>query len=53
MADVWPMAVATFLGSIALAVIFLYAYDKPVRRCLSRKNKATLDLEKFEKHYAK
>ena len=37
MADVWPMAVATFFGSIALAVIFLYAYDKPVRRWLSKK----------------
>lgn len=37
MADVWPMAVATFFGSIALAVIFLYAYDRPVRRFLSRK----------------
>ena len=41
MADVWPMAVATFLGSIVLAVIFLYAYDKPVRRWLSRKDKAS------------
>lgn len=41
MADVWPMAVATFLGSIALAVIFLYAYDKPVRRWLSQKNKVS------------
>lgn len=36
MADVWPMAVATFFGSIVLAVIFLYAYDKPVRRWLSK-----------------
>ena len=37
MADVWPMAVATFCGSIVLATIFLYAYDKPVRRWLSSK----------------
>jgi len=36
MADVWPMAVATFFSSICLAVIFLYAYDKPVRRWLSK-----------------
>ncbi len=36
MSDVWPMAVVTFIGSIILAVIFLYAYDKPVRRWLSR-----------------
>lgn len=36
MADVWPMAVATFLGSIVLATVFLYAYDKPVRRWLSK-----------------
>lgn len=35
MADVWPMAVATFCGSIVLATVFLYAYDKPVRRWLS------------------
>lgn len=37
MADVWPMAVATFFGSILLAAILLYAYDRPVRRWLSRK----------------
>lgn len=37
MADVWPMAVATFFGSIVLATVFLYAYDKPVRRWLSKK----------------
>lgn len=36
MADVWPMAVATFCGSIVLAVLFLYAYDRPVRRWLSK-----------------
>jgi len=35
MTDVWPMAAATFIGSIILAVIFLYAYDRPVRRWLS------------------
>lgn len=35
MSDVWPMAVATFCGSIIMAVIFLYAYDKPVRRRLT------------------
>ena len=40
MADVWPMAVATFFSSIVLAVIFLYAYDKPVRRWLLRFGKA-------------
>ena len=40
MADVWPMAVMTFLGSIALAVLFLYGYDKPVRRWLSRRAEA-------------
>lgn len=37
MADVWPMAVAAFFGSIILATIFLYAYDKPVRRWLASK----------------
>lgn len=37
MADVWPMAVATFFGSIVLATLFLYAYDRPVRRWLSKK----------------
>lgn len=37
MADVWPMAVATFCGSIVLASLFLYAYDRPVRRWLSKK----------------
>lgn len=37
MADVWPMAVATFCGSIVLATVFLFAYDKPVRRWLSRR----------------
>ena len=37
MANVWPMAVATFFGSIVLATVFLYAYDKPVRRWLSKK----------------
>lgn len=37
MSDVWPMAVATFFGSIVLATIFLYAYDKPVRRWLSKR----------------
>lgn len=36
MSDVWPMAVATFFGSIALASFFLYAYDRPVRRWLSK-----------------
>lgn len=36
MADVWPMAVATFCGSIVLATLFLYAYDRPVRRWLSK-----------------
>jgi len=36
MSDVWPMAAVTFFGSIILAVIFLYAYDKPVRHRLSR-----------------
>ena len=35
MADVWPMAVATFCGSIVLATVFLYAYDKPIRRWLA------------------
>lgn len=37
MADVWPMAVATFCGSIALATLCLYAYDRPVRRWLSQR----------------
>lgn len=37
MADVWPMAVATFCGSLVLATVFLYAYDKPVRKWLSQK----------------
>lgn len=36
MADVWPMAVATFVVSILLATLLLYAYDKPVRRLLSK-----------------
>lgn len=36
MADVWPMAVATFVGSLLLATILLYVYDLPVRRWLSR-----------------
>lgn len=36
MADVWPMAVATFAGSILLATLLLYGYDKPVRRLLSK-----------------
>lgn len=36
MADVWPMAVATFFGSIVLATLFLYCYDKPLRRWLSK-----------------
>lgn len=39
MADVWPMAVATFGGSIVLATVFLYAYDKPVRRWVGGKMK--------------
>ena len=37
MGDVWPMAVATFFGSIVLATVFLYCYDKPLRRWLSKK----------------
>lgn len=37
MADVWPMAVATFCGSIVLATVMLYAYDRPVRRWLSKR----------------
>lgn len=37
MADVWPMAVATFCGGIVLATLFLYAYDRPVRRWLTDK----------------
>lgn len=37
MADVWPVAVATFCGSIVLATLFLYAYDRPVRRWLTDK----------------
>lgn len=39
MADVWPMAVATFCGSIVLATLFLYAYDRPLRRWLTSKAK--------------
>lgn len=37
MADVWSMAVGTFCGSIALATLCLYAYDRPVRRWLSQR----------------
>lgn len=37
MADVWPMAVVTFCGSIVVATAFLYAYDKPIRRWLASK----------------
>lgn len=37
MADVWPMAVATFVGSIVLATVLLYVYDKPVRKKLLNK----------------
>lgn len=37
MADVWPVAVATYCGSIVLATIILYAYDVPVRRWLARR----------------
>ena len=41
MADVWPMAVVTFVGSILLATLFLYAYDKPVRRWLNKNSSRT------------
>ena len=41
MADVWPMAVVTFVGSILLATLFLYAYDKPVRRWLNKNSPRT------------
>lgn len=34
--DVWPVAAAAFFGSIAMATIFLYCYDKPVRKYLNR-----------------
>ncbi len=40
MADVWPVAVATFAGSILLAVVFLYLYDKPLRRWLANASHA-------------
>ena len=36
-----PMAVVTFVGSILLATLFLYAYDKPVRRWLNKKSPRT------------
>lgn len=32
--EVWPVASAAFLGSIVLATIYLYCYDKPIRRRL-------------------
>ena len=41
MADVWPMAVVTFVGSILLATLFLYTYDKPVRRWLNKNSPRT------------
>lgn len=37
MADEWIWAITVFISSIALATIFLYAYDKPIRRWLSKK----------------
>ena len=36
-----PMAVVTFVGSILLATLFLYAYDKPVRRWLNKNSPRT------------
>lgn len=35
MADVWPVALGVVAVSIAVAVVAMYCYDKPVRRWLS------------------
>lgn len=36
MADVWPMAVVTFCGSLLLATFLLYAYDRPIRNWMNK-----------------
>lgn len=35
MGDVWPYALGAASGSLVLATLLLYLYDKPLRRCLS------------------
>lgn len=36
-AEIWPMAIVVYAGSIALAYLCLKLYDEPVRKWLGKK----------------